>query len=227
MELTARPVSWRIVGAIVRRSCPGCAVHIRTDRSRCPAVATICRRLDGIPLAIELAAARVGGLSPTQIATRLDDAFHLLTGGCRTALPRQQTLRALLDWSHDLLASRERVLLRRLSVFAGGWSAEAAEVVCAGDGIESEDVLDLLLHLVDKSLVKTEERDGETRYRLLETIRQYAIEKLREADEEGDVRQRHVQHSLSLAEEAKIELRGADQQGWLARLEQECSTIFA
>ena len=192
------------------------------------AVATICRRLDGIPLAIELAAARVGGLSPTQIAARLDDSFRLLTGGRRTALPRQQTLRALVDWSHDLLSEPEQMLLRRLSVFAGGWSMEAAERVCAGAGLGEEDVLDLLLHLVEKSLVVTEERDGETRYRLLETIRQYAGEKLREADEEEDVRQRHAEHFLSLAEESAPKIRSSpDQREWLARTEADHDNLRA
>src|SRR5438094_6811639 len=126
-----------------------------------PAVAKIRRRLDGIPLAIELAAARVKVMTVEQIAERLDDRFRLLTGGSRTALPRQQTLRAAVDWSYDLLSEPERVLLHRLSVFAGGWTLEAAEAVCRGDGLEDFGVLDLLCQLVDKSLVLADEQDGE------------------------------------------------------------------
>jgi predicted ATPase len=137
-----------------------------------PAVAQICHRLDGIPLALELAAARVKALSVEQIAARLDNRFRLLTGGSRTAVPRQQTLRALMDWSYDLLPEPERVLLRRSSVFVGGWALEAAETICAGDGIASDEVLDFLSHLVDKSLVIQNEISGAARYHLLETIRQ-------------------------------------------------------
>ena len=148
-------------------------------KTNAPAVAKICHRLDGIPLAIELAAARVKVLSVDQIVTRLDDAFHLLTGGSRTALPRQQTLRALIDWSHGLLETTERVLFRRLAVFAGGWRLDAAESICAGDGIETFAVLDLLQNLVDKSLVVVDEQTDQrlSRYHLLETVRQYAREK--------------------------------------------------
>ena len=140
------------------------------------AVASIVRRLDGIPLALELAAARVKVLSAEQIAARLDDRFRLLTGGSRTALPRQQTLRALIDWSYDLLPADECRLLRQLSVFAGGWTLEAAEAVG-----EDLDVLDVVEQLVNKSLVIAEEQGREIRYRLLETIRQYARDKLFEA----------------------------------------------
>ena len=147
------------------------------------AITQICHRLDGIPLAIELAAARVKALSVEQIAARLDDRLGLLTGGSRTALPRHQTLRATIDWSHNLLSEPERLLFRRLSVFTGGWTLEAAEQICAGDGIEPPGVLDLLSHLVDKSLVVLDEPAAEPRYRMLETIRQYAREKLLEANE--------------------------------------------
>src|SRR5205823_997224 len=136
------------------------------------AVAQICRGLDGIPLAIELAAARVRLLSVEQIAMRLDDRFRLLTGGSRTALPRQQTLRAAIDWSYDLLSEPERAVLRRLSVFADGWTLEAAESVAAGHSIGDGQVLDLLTALVEKSLVLYE--DEARRYRMLETVRQYA-----------------------------------------------------
>ena len=140
------------------------------------AIGDICRRLDGIPLAIELAAARIRLFAPEQIAARLNDRFKLLTGGSRTALPRQQTLRALIDWSYDLLPDPEKALLRRLAVFAGGWTFEAAEAVC-----DSDDLLDALGHLVDKSLVAVDDCVGEARYVLLETVRQYAREKLFDA----------------------------------------------
>ena len=198
-----------------------------------PAVAQICHRLDGIPLAIELAVARVSALSVEQIAARLDDRFRLLTGGSRTALPRQQTLRATIDWSYGLLSEPERVLLRRLSVFAGGWTPEAAEAVCSGGGIEEYEVLDSLMHLVDKSLVTFEQADaggaggatqeGEGRYRLLETIRQYARDKLLEAGEEviQGVRDRHMGYFLKFIEEAEPRLLGVAEGPWLDRVERE------
>ena len=140
-----------------------------TDRNG-QAVGQVCQRLDGIPLAIELAAARARVLTVEQIAARLDGCFRLLAAGSRTALPRHRTLRATIDWSHDLLSEEERALFRRLSVFAGGFTLEAVEAVCAGEGIEEDEVLDLLSHLVDKSLVVVQERDGEARDRLLETV---------------------------------------------------------
>ena len=142
----------------------------------------ICRRLDGIPLALELAAARVRALSVEKIAERLGNRFQLLTGGDRTALPRQQTLRASIDWSYDLLSDAERALLRRLAVFAGGFTLDAAEAVGSGGDIDGTDVMDLLSRLVEKSLVELE-ADGE-RYRLLETVRQYAQERLGESGDE-------------------------------------------
>ena len=159
-----------------------------------PAVQHICARLDGIPLAIELAAARVKALTVEKIAERLSDRFRLLTGGSRTALPRQQTLRATIDWSYHLLAEPERALLRRLSVFMGGWTLEAAEVVC---GNEMLDVLDSLSRLVDKSLVVADEAG---RYHMLETIRQYAREKLADIDEGPPIRGRHLDYFVGLAE---------------------------
>ncbi|MGB7873842.1 MAG: adenylate/guanylate cyclase domain-containing protein [Anaerolineales bacterium] len=161
-------------------------------------VAQICLRLDGIPLALELAAARVRVLSVEQIAERLDDRFRLLTGGSRTALPRQQTLRALIDWSYDLLSEPEKALFRRLAVFVGGWTLEAAEKVCSGDGVDEYEVLDLLAQLVDKSLVIAEERDGNIRYYRLETIRQYAREKLLETDESVVVRNYHLDFYIDM-----------------------------
>jgi predicted ATPase/DNA-binding CsgD family transcriptional regulator len=185
------------------------------------AVAQICYRLDGIPLAIELAAARAKVLSVEQIAERLDDCFRLLAAGGRTAMPRHRTLHATMDWSHELLPGEERALFRRLSVFAGGFSLEAAEAVCAGEEFESDEVLELLSHLVDKSLVVTSERDGEARYRLLETVRQYAREKLSESGEAELLRERHAGYYLALAEEAEPELKGAGQVAWVERLERD------
>jgi non-specific serine/threonine protein kinase len=194
------------------------------------AVVQICRRLDGIPLAIELAAARVNVLRVEQIASRLVDAFRLLTGGSRTALPRQQTLRATMDWSYSLLSEAERVLLRRLAVFAGGWTLEAAEFIGgdeeAGKGIQPEDVLDLLSQLVHKSLVMAEREQGaEARYRLLETIRQYAREKLLESGEGVRIRDRHLDYFMALAERAEPELRRSQQVTWLNRLEDEMDNL--
>src|SRR5579859_364154 len=201
------------------------------------AVVQITRQLDGVPLALELAAARVRALGVEQIAARLDDRFRLLTGGSRTALPRQQTLRALIDWSWDLLAPEEKLLLRRLSVFVGGWTLEAAEAVCTakdeGGRMKDEtfqpsafilhpsDVLDILTRLVDKSLVVADEHDGASRYRLLETIRQYAREQLLQAGaaEAAAIRGRHVEFFLALAEQAAPALHSADQLVWMARLE--------
>ncbi len=187
-------------------------------------VAEICRRLDGIPLAIELAAARVSSLPIEKIAERLDDRFRLLSRGDRTALPRQQTLRALIDWSHDLLTEPERVLLRRLAVFAGGFTLEAAEAVCAGAGLGPADVLDLLTSLVDRSLV-TLEAEG-ARYSLLETIRQYALERLRSAGEEGEVRDRHLDHYVTLAENAAERIH-AGGLGALRELDAEHENLLA
>jgi predicted ATPase/DNA-binding CsgD family transcriptional regulator len=191
-----------------------------TDQ-QAPALAEICRRLDGIPLALELAAARVNVFSVEQIAARLDDRFRLLTAGQRTAMPRQQTLQAMVDWSYDLLAEPERALLRRLSVFAGGWTYEAAEGVCAGDGIQPHAMLDLLAQLVDKSLVIAEEQHGAVRYRLLETIRQYARDRLLAADEAERTRDRHLAYNLRLAEEAEPDLRGPESRTILEQLEEE------
>ncbi|CAA9531660.1 MAG: Cyclase homology domain / Predicted ATPase / Transcriptional regulator, LuxR family [uncultured Solirubrobacteraceae bacterium] len=190
-----------------------------------PAVATICERLGGIPLAIELAAARARVLSAEQIARALDDRFHLLTQGGRMAAPRHQTLRASIDWSHDLCSEPERMLLRRLSVWTGGWTLEGAEAVSAGDGIERRAVLDLLTALIDKSLVETEERAGEIRYGMLETIRQYAAEHLAEAGEVDATRARHMAWCLQLAERAEPELVRHNAGHWMMRLEQEAGNL--
>jgi predicted ATPase/class 3 adenylate cyclase len=198
------------------------APHFVVDKDNAPHIAQICYRLDGIPLAIELAAARVKVISVEQISKRLDDRFRLLTGGARTALPRQQTLRALIDWSYDLILENERLLLCRLSVFAGGWALEAAEEVCAGNGIESYEILDLLSQLVNKSLVVVQDsQSGETRYRMLETIRQYAREKLLEVGGGEIIRDRHLAYFVKLAVQAEPELHYSNQVFWLNRLDEE------
>ena len=201
--------------------------HFDVDKNNAPFIAQICYRLDGIPLAIELAAARLKMMSVEQISRRLDDRFRLLTGGARTALPRQQTLRALIDWSYDILSENERLLLRRLSVFAGGWTLEAAEEVCANDGIESDEILDLLSQLVNKSLVVVIEhsQSGETRYRMLETIRQYAREKLLEAGESEILRDRHLTYFVKLTKQAEPELFRANQVLWLNKLDDELDNL--
>lgn len=201
--------------------------HFMVNKDNAPFIAQICYRLDGIPLAIELAAARVRMLSAEQISKRLDDRFRLLTGGARTALPRQQTLRALIDWSYDLLSKNERLLLRRLSVFAGGWTLEAAEEICAGDDMENYDVLDTLTQLVNKSLVVVIEhsQSGEPRYRMLETIRQYAREKLLEAGGSEIVRQHHLAYFVRLVEQAEPELYRSNQVFWLNKLDDELDNL--
>ena len=184
-------------------------------------VASICSRLDGIPLAIELAAARARSLSIEEIDAKLNHRFRLLTGGSRTALPRQQTLRSLIDWSYDLLNDQERRLLQRLSVFAAGWALDACEKVGTSDSAEEWEVLDLLTSLCDKSLVVIEQTDGESRYRLLETVRQYARDRLLESGGGEAARQRHRDYYLALAEEAEPKLTGTEQSKWLSRLEEE------
>ncbi len=163
------------------------------------AVARLCHRLDGLPLPIELAAARVAVLTPVQIAERLDDRFSLLTSGARAASPRQRTLRGAVDWSYDLLDERERILLERLSVFAGGFTLDAAEAVCSGGAVPAPEVLDALAALATKSLVAMQEEDGTARYRLLETIREYAMERRRARAEAVDVEARHATHYLAIA----------------------------
>lgn len=191
------------------------------------AVAQICQRLDGIPLALELAAARIRVMPPEQIAARLDDRFRLLTGGSRTALPRQQTLRALIDWSWDLLLEPERATLRRLSVFVGGWTLEAAEAVCASGDLEPGAVLDTLTRLVDKSLVLAEDQGDEERYRMLETMRQYAREKLLESGESGPIRDRHLGYFVEFGESGDAGLHGPEEAAWFNRLEIEHANLRA
>jgi predicted ATPase/DNA-binding SARP family transcriptional activator len=190
------------------------------------AVARLCRKLDGIPLAIELAAARVRALTVEQISERLEDPLGLLTTGSRTAAPRHQTLRATLQWSYELLDERERELFNRLSVFAGGWDLEAAEAVGAGGPVEAGQVLDLLSNLVDKSLVVVEPSPvdaGALRYGMLEPVRQYALERLVEGGEVEETRRRHAAFFLALAEEARPKVRAEVE--WLERLEQENANL--
>jgi predicted ATPase len=189
------------------------------------AVADICRRLDGLPLALELAAARVRALPVETIRLRLSDCFQLLTHGDKTSLPRHQTLRACIDWSYEQLTEPERAVLRRLAVFAASWTLEAAEAVGAAGGIEVSDVLDLLTRLVDKSLVETVR--GGLRYRMLETVRQYADEQLALTGEGDEARKRHLDFYLALAAEIEPKLYGSEQQIWLSRLDAEQENIFA
>ena len=207
-------------------------------------VAQIARRLDGIPLAIELAAARTGVLSVEQIATRLNDRFHLLTGGSRTAVPRQQTLLASLDWSYSLLTDKERLLLIRLSIFSSGWTLEAAEQVCAFGGLVEFEVLDLLTSLINKSMVTPMPGDHdavgwqENRYILLETIRQYAAERLadekqhdkgidgKEHHHDGEIlRHRYLDYYHRWAGEANIGMRGSEQMRWSKRIQSELDNV--
>ncbi|MEN3539963.1 BTAD domain-containing putative transcriptional regulator [Microbispora sp. ZYX-F-249] len=209
------------------------AVRLLVDRARAvspgfaldehttPHVVTICRRLDGMPLAIELAAARIRALGPERLAARLDDRFRLLTGGSRTALPRHRTLSAVVEWSWDLLTPEERTLAERLAVFAGGVTLDDAEPVCGGDGL---DVVAVLPSLVDKSLLET---TGDGRFRMLETIRAYALRRLTDTGELGRYRRGHAAHFLRLAEEAEPRLRGAGQLEWMARLTAEQDNLNA
>ncbi len=201
--------------------------NFAVSNENAPAVAQICQELDGIPLALELAAARVRMLTVEQIAAGLVDRFRLLTGGTRTALPRQQTLRASVDWSHELLSEAERVVLRRLGVFAGGFTLDAAERVVAGDGVDRYAALELLTSLVDKSLVMVEERGAAARYRLLETVRHYALDRLAQAGESEVVRDRHRDAFLELAERAAPELDGAGQLAWREMLDAEAANLAA
>ena len=187
----------------------------------------ICRQLDGIPLAIELAAARVKVLSVEDVRARLGDRFRLLTGGSRSALPRQKTLLATLQWSYDQLVPREQEVLRRLAAFTGGWTLEAATAVCDENGDEFE-ILDLLTELVGKSLVVVDRGDGgRTRYRFLETVRHYSLQRLEEAGEAPALRGRHLAFFLRLAQEAEGKLTGPEQGSWSSRLSEEHENLLA
>ncbi|MFG2889401.1 BTAD domain-containing putative transcriptional regulator [Streptomyces sp. NPDC048248] len=211
------PVALRLLADRGAAARPG--FRVDDDPAAC---AEICRRLDGLPLAVELAAARLRMLSPRQLADRLDDRFRLLTSGSRTLLPRQQTLRAVVDWSWDLTDESERAVLRRLSVFAGGCDLTAAEEVCAGDGVDARDVASLLGSLIDKSLVVAAPAPGgQMRYRLLETVGEYAGERLDEAAERADAERRHLVSYRELARTTDPLLRGPRQGPCMERLELE------
>ena len=202
-------------------------VEVFVDQQTGPLIALICRQLDGMPLAIELAAARLRSLSLSDLRDRLDQRFRLLTGGSRTALARQQTLQATVDWSYSLLTAAERQLLRRLSVFAEGFDLAAAEAVCGFGDIEAFEVTELLGSLVDKSLVLAEQAGGEVRYRLLETIRQFAGERLTEVgkDDDAAVAAAHSGYFLSVAEQAAPHLTGPDQGRWFRQLDADQANL--
>ncbi|NUV81431.1 BTAD domain-containing putative transcriptional regulator [Streptomyces sp. CAI-155] len=189
------------------------------------AVDEICRRLDGIPLALELAATRVRALGVRELAARLHDRFRVLTFGQRGAPARQQTLRAVIDWSWELLSAPERIVLRRLAAHTDGCDLAAAEAVCAGDGVARDEVLDLVTRLVDRSLVVVADGPTGPRYRLLESVAAYATERLHEMEDLTAVRDRHLLHYRALAEHAEPELRGAGQRPWLARLDAEAGNL--
>ena len=197
------------------------------DRANLLVIAQICQRLDGIPLAIELAATRVDVLTVKQIYKRLDNRFTFLAGGPRTATSRHQTIRATIEWSYNLLSVPEQVLFRRLAVFVGGWTLDAAERVCTEDGIEYSEILNLLSKLVNKSLIIAQSGESETRYRRLETIRQFAGEKLAESGEVEHFRWRHMKYFLELTSMADSELYGREQFTWLQRLEAEQENLRA
>ena len=193
-----------------------------------PAVAEICRRLDGLPLAIELAAARVKLFPPAALLARLDNRLPLLTGGARDLPARQQTIRTTIDWSYDLLDADEQALFARLAVFVGGCTLEAAEAVCNADGDLAMDVMDGIAALVDKSLLRQEEGpDGEPRFTMLETIREYALERLVASGEAGAIHRRHATYYLMVVETAAPKLLGGEQSVWMYRLEQEHDNLRA
>lgn len=192
-----------------------------------PWLAEVCRRLDGIPLALELAAARLRTLTVRQIAEHLDDRFQLLTSRLRTVPQRHQTLEATLDWSHELLSEEERVVLRRLSVFASGWTLAAAEAVCAGDGIGATDIVDILSNLVDKSWVMVDRSPTGRRFHYLETIRQYAHQKLVAVGQVDGMRDKHLDYFLQWAETSATKLYDADQSEWLELFNAEHDNLRA
>ncbi len=207
--------------------------NFKANQENAPAIAQICRRLDGIPLAIELAAPKTSILSVEQISERLSDRFRLLTAGHRGVIERHQTIRATIDWSYNLLSRNEKALFRRLSVFVGGWTLEAAESVCVdkgtggGNALKTEDVLEYLGQLVNKSLVMTDERNTRIRYQFLETIRQYAHEELLKSGEAGKVEERYLDFFVKFSEEVEPKLMGKDQPVWLDRLEDEMDNLRA
>ena len=204
------------------------AVHsdFELGEENAAAVAKVCRRLDGVPLALELAAARVAAMTPAELAERLDRRFQMLAGGRRGAVERHQTLRAAIDWSYDLLDEPEQRLLARLAVFSGGFTGEAAETICGGDGIDRDLVFEHLANLVSRSLVVAEEHGAQTRYRLLETIRQYGEERLEENRETDALQARHAEHFTAYAEECFGHLHGPDHVRWAGRLDQEHDNLL-
>ncbi|MFB9800798.1 BTAD domain-containing putative transcriptional regulator, partial [Streptomonospora salina] len=220
-DATALPGSVRLFAARAAAAAPGFVLDERTA----PAVADICRRLDGLPLALELAANRVRTLGADGLAARLDDRFGVLGAGGRAAPRRQQTLRAVFDWSWDLLSEDERTVLRRLAVHAEGCDLEAVEKVCADGEDRPGDVVDTLARLVERSLVTAVDSGDGPRYRLLESVGAYAAERLAEAGEAAAVRERHMRHYADVAERAEALLRGHDQQSWLRRLDQESANL--
>ncbi|MDN5698673.1 MAG: hypothetical protein L0G70_11985, partial [Rubrobacter sp.] len=225
LEAALRCDSARLFAERAATASPG----FELTRTNAPAVAEVCQRLDGTPLAIELAASRVRTVTTAQISSRLDDALGLLASGPRTAPERQRTLRATLDWSHDLLSPRERAFFRALSVFSGGFTLEAAEEVCRTEdgGEDRETALELLSRLVDKSLVRVR-RTGETsRYWLAEVIRQYAARKLEEAQESEELRRRHALFFRDFAEEAEPGLDGPDREFWLDVVYEDLGNVRA
>jgi predicted ATPase len=212
LSLTDLLLEYESIRLFVERASAVKSEFALTDQNAA-AVVQICQRLDGISLAIELAAARIKLLSVEEIADRLNDRFNLLKQGSRTALPRHQTLQGAIDWSHNLLNEPERVLLRRLGIFVGGFTLEAAETIAAGGDVSPQaQVPDLLEQLIDKSLVTvkggSEDFESETRYGMLETIREYARERLDEAGETDQLRQRHRDYFIALAERAEPRLKG-------------------
>jgi predicted ATPase len=223
MEEVLRHSAVRLFVARARAGDP----HFSPDRRIAAAAGAVCRRLDGIPLAIELAAARGAALGVEELASRLDDRFHLLTGGRRTALPRHQTLRATLDWSCELLPESERIVLRRLAIFAGGFTLAAASAVVTSAEINPLEVVDCVANLVAKSLVTPEIGDGPTRYRLLETTRAYALEKLTKSSELGSVAQRHAEYYRDLLERAEAEWKTRPTSDWLADYARQIDNIRA
>jgi predicted ATPase/class 3 adenylate cyclase len=223
---------WRVPSLAMGSGAEADAIELFVERARmvkpdfaidpatAEAIFQICMRLDGIPLAIELATARLKVFTPNQIAQRLDDRFRLLTGGSRTALPRQRTLQATMDWSYDLLSGHEKTVLRRLAVFHGGFDFEAAEEVGHDDTVARFEVLDLLTHLIESSMIAVDEGE-EARYRLLETVRQYSLDRLVETGEADIVRRRHAEHFRAIASRIDDELLGPDAPRWMRRLELE------
>jgi non-specific serine/threonine protein kinase len=200
--------------------------HFGVAAENTAAIASICTRLDGIPLAIELAAPRLRSMSVEELSQRLDQRFALLTDGSRAALPRHRTLRSMIDWSYDLLTDAEQAMLRRVAVFAGGWTLKKAEDICSGEGIEPTAVIDLLSSLVDKNLMLVDERDGTTRYRMLETVRQYAHDRLRESGEQAQWQTRHLASFIALAEEKSLQGRAVLRR-WIEEVTREHDNMRA